>query len=194
MRIAISGSHATGKSTLVAELARRVAGLTVIDEPYYLLEEEGHAFATPPITEDFVALAERSIVLLTREHPGPVVFDRSPADYLAYLTARRDAESARDLTIAVDTALKTLDLVIFVPIEHPDRITGAEAPRLRRRVDEVLRAMLVDDAWAFDVPVLEVRGTVVDRAAQVEARVTPLLRSAPVTYGRMRRQPDERGD
>lgn len=34
MRIAISGSHATGKSTHVAELAHHLAGYTTIDEPF----------------------------------------------------------------------------------------------------------------------------------------------------------------
>jgi hypothetical protein len=174
MRIAISGSHATGMSTLVAELAHRVVGLTVIDEPYYCLEDEGYAFATPPTAQDFEALVERSILLLMQGRQGPVVFDRSPADYLAYLAARRDVEAEYDLPrviAALATAMKTLDLVIFVPVERPDRVACAEAPRLRRRVNDLLHAMLIEGAWGFEVPVLEVSGAVAHRLAQVEARL-----------------------
>jgi len=34
MRIAVSGVHGTGKSTLIAELARRLDGYQVVDELY----------------------------------------------------------------------------------------------------------------------------------------------------------------
>lgn len=195
MRIAISGSHATGKSTLLAELAHRVVGLTVIDEPYHLLEEEGYAFATPPTARDFEALVERSIALLSQERRGPVAFDRSPADHLAYLAACRDVDAMHDLprlVAAVATAMKTLDLVVFVPVERPDRVTGAEAPRLRRRVNELLHAMLMEGAWGFEVPVLEVSGTVAHRLAQIEARVASWGDNTPVTHPAMRAQPDGR--
>jgi len=46
MRIAISGSHATGKSTLLHELVTRLHGFTAIDEPYHLLADAGHEFGT----------------------------------------------------------------------------------------------------------------------------------------------------
>lgn len=51
MRIAISGSHATGKSTLVDELARQLDGFVAMPELYYQLEDEGYAFADPPTLE-----------------------------------------------------------------------------------------------------------------------------------------------
>lgn len=36
MRIAVSGSHRTGKSTLIAELAALLPGYSTVDEPYCL--------------------------------------------------------------------------------------------------------------------------------------------------------------
>ena len=170
MRVAIAGSHATGKSSLALELAQRFPTLTAIDEPYYLLEAEGHAFADPPTVEDFERLIERSIELLA-DTPRDVVFDRSPADYLAYLAACDGRQMPRELFAEVARAMASLDLVIFLPIERPDRLAGAEAPRLRHRVDGILREMLLDDAWGFRVPVLEARGTLADRVAQVVARI-----------------------
>lgn len=50
MRVAVSGSHATGKSTLVRELAERLPDFTAIDEPYYLLAEEGTRSASRRLT------------------------------------------------------------------------------------------------------------------------------------------------
>jgi uridine kinase len=45
MRIAVSGAHHTGKTTLIDELIGSLSTFRVIDEPCYLLEDGGHAFA-----------------------------------------------------------------------------------------------------------------------------------------------------
>ena len=45
MRIAISGTHFSGKSTLVEALSEALPQYTIVEEPYYLLQEEGHEFA-----------------------------------------------------------------------------------------------------------------------------------------------------
>lgn len=163
------------------ELAR-CAGLTAIDEPYYLLELEGHAFADPPTAEDFEHLIARSIALLAEAPRDAVVFDRSPADYLAYLAACGSGNIPCELMAAVARALPTLDVVVFVPIERPDRVSGAEAPRLRRRVDRILREMLLEGAWGFEVPVLEVIGPLEHRVAQVAARIASLSGRASVVH------------
>lgn len=42
MRVGISGTHGTGKTTLVEALCRHLPGHVAADEPYYLLEEEGY--------------------------------------------------------------------------------------------------------------------------------------------------------
>jgi predicted ATPase len=97
MRIAISGSHATGKSTLILELARRFPELTAIDESSYLLAEQGHAFSDPPTIEDFELLFDHSIATLTAAHSESVIFDRTPADYLAYIAALNKGMPRPDL-------------------------------------------------------------------------------------------------
>lgn len=175
MRIAICGSHVTGKSSLVSDLDGRLSGFTAIDEPYYLLEDEGHAFGAPPTVDDFELLLGRSIALLAERRSGHVLFDRCPADYLAYLMALSPETVSRDLAAEVERSMASLDLVVFVPIERPDRIGMAEAPRLRRKVDEILRDMLVDGGWEFDAPVVAVCGTPAARAYQVEARLARMV-------------------
>ena len=42
MKIAVSGAHWTGKTTLVEELCRALPDHSFMNEPYYLLEEKGH--------------------------------------------------------------------------------------------------------------------------------------------------------
>lgn len=53
MRIAVSGAHRTGKTTLVSDLVASLPTFSAVDEPYYLLENEEHSFAEIPGFDDF---------------------------------------------------------------------------------------------------------------------------------------------
>ena len=174
MRIAVAGTHAVGKSTLTGDLARALSRYRVVEEAYYQLDADGYLFADPPSLEDFEAQLERSLCCV-REEQGDVIFDRSPADYVAYLLAHREAEHAApaEWLPRVREAFATLDLIVFVPIERPDRIAvPREEIRLRRRVDRLLREALVADGWGLGGEVLTVRGAPGERAKQVIARLT----------------------
>ena len=172
MKIAISGAHRTGKTTLLEELGRALPSYVVVAEPYYLLEEEGHEFAEAPALEDFELQLKRSLDLLA-DSEGDQLFDRCPADFLAYLLTHRDADAfdLRRWLPRVRSAMRQLDLVVFVPLEEPDRIlvSDPEDDDLRRRVDEELREILLDDRWDFDVEVIDVTGSPRARARQVLA-------------------------
>jgi uridine kinase len=48
MRVGISGTHGTGKTTLAEALGAHLPGHVAADEPHYLLEEEGYEFGFPP--------------------------------------------------------------------------------------------------------------------------------------------------
>jgi predicted ATPase len=180
MRIAVSGSHGTGKSTLVQELADRLPDFTAIDEPYYRLAAEGHAFSEPPTYDDFSLLFERALALVNQPSSHDLLFDRSPADYLAYLSALEPGAISREQVTQSGAAMATIDVVVFVPIEQPERIAGVEAPQLRRRVDRILREMLVEDAWGFGVRILSVHGTPRERVDQVLAYRGRAIRPARV--------------
>jgi AAA domain len=177
MRIAVSGTHFSGKSTLVEELASALPEYATVEEPYYLLEEEGHEFADPPSVEDFELQLERSITSLKAREPD-VIFDRCPADFLGYLRAHPDAE-AFDLEAwlpRVRSAIETLDLIVFVPIEGRDRIPlpRSQDPHFRTRVDEELNEILLENSLGFDVEVLEVTGAPRERLRQVLAHLRNL--------------------
>ena len=172
MRIAFSGAHETGKSTLIDQLIGSLATFDTVDEPYYLLEQEGHAFSEMPCLEDFELQLERSIESIAQSE-GDCLFDRCPADILAYLIAHDDSDGFdlnRWLPRARD-AMRKLDLVVFVPIEDPDRVSAVASDhgRLRRRVDEELQEIVLEDRCSFEVPAIEVTGSPAQRARQVLA-------------------------
>ena len=116
VRIAFSGAHRVGKTTLIERVAEALPGYALVPEPYHLLQEDGYDFADPPSAEDFEAQLERSIVEL--EEAGEcALLDRCPADLLAYLRVgdhdvNAQLERCRE-------AIGLLDLVVLVPIEEP---------------------------------------------------------------------------
>jgi len=135
--------------------------------------EEGHEFAEMPSLEDIELQLERSIKSLAEEGTDRI-FDRCPADILAYLITHDDSEGFDvDAWLPrVRGAMERLDLIVFVPIENPDHVAIIEADHadLRRRVDEELRDILLDDRWGIGVEVLEVSGTPQERVRQVLER------------------------
>ena len=185
MRVAFSGAHATGKSTLIGELARRLPDYTVVEESYQTLLAEGHAFPATPTLDDFELMLDRSCATLASTTASDVLLDRCPADYVGYLFGGEGA-NPRDLRDAMARAVEAmtrLDLIVFVPIEHPDRISRAAIglPRLRRRVDDALREILIDGGLALSIPAIAVSGSVDERLEQV----LPLIRGAPARDARV---------
>src|SRR5215469_5117076 len=84
MRLGISGTHGTGKTTLAEELCMRLSDHNSVDEPFYLLEEEGYLFDFPPALDDYRVQLRRSLMLLATTGDN-IIFDRTPLDFLAYL-------------------------------------------------------------------------------------------------------------
>jgi predicted ATPase len=174
LRIAFSGTHRSGKSTLIEHVAELLPRYTTVLEPYHLLEEEGYEVAEEPSIDDFEAQLEKSIASL-EENGDDVLFDRCPVDILAYLVTHEDADSfdVDDWLDRIVDSMKTLDLVVFVPIEAVDRIAlpSYENREQRRAVHEKLEELLVDDALGVGVEVLRVEGAVRRRVEQVTAWV-----------------------
>jgi hypothetical protein len=173
MRIAISGSHLVGKTTLAEALAATLTGHELVPEPYDLLEEEGHEFAEMPSLEDFELQLERSLQCVQGSGTD-VVFDRCPLDILGYLVTHRDADGFQidDWMSRVRTAAATLDLIVFVPVEDPDRVVVPRSQaRLRSEVDMALRDLILDDAWGLEFEVVIAAGAPEARLRAVVAHL-----------------------
>jgi len=174
MRIGISGAHGTGKTTLAEALCAHLPGHVTADEPYYLLEEESYDFGFPPSLDDYRAQLACSLRTLSDPAALPkIVFDRTPLDYLAYLSAvGSDPEREAD-TPAVRSALATLDLLVITVItQETERVLPPpELPRLRSAMNDALLTLVYADplgAWG-DVPLLELTGPLDARPAAVLA-------------------------
>ncbi len=174
MRIAISGTQCSGKSTLVEALSEALPQYMTVDEPYHLLQEEGYEFAELLTIEDFEIQLERSIESLDEKAPN-IIFDRCPADILGYLLSHTDIEAfdLEDWLPRVQIAIRKLDLLVFLPIEEPDRIVLplSEDAAYRQRVNEKLKEIILENSFDFKVDVLEVKGSAKTRLEQVLARI-----------------------
>jgi predicted ATPase len=163
VRIGISGTHGTGKTTLAEALCAHLPGHVAADEPYYLLEQQGYDFGFPPSPGDYRALLACSVRSLTSPPPiNAVIFDRTPLDYLAYLAANGADLSEEASTAKLQPAFASLDLLVITPItpETEQVLPAAEMPGLRVRMDGALLELVYDDplnAWP-DLPVLELSG------------------------------------
>jgi hypothetical protein len=147
VRIAVSGTHITGKSTLVAALGDRLPDHAIVAEPYELLAERGYEFAHPPDLDDYVVQLKQSLISMRRRSPN-VIFDRCPLNFLGYIAAspgadRFDLEAWRE---PIARAVASLDLVVAVhadPTHDPD--IPAEDAAFRLAVDDALRDIIDGD-------------------------------------------------
>jgi hypothetical protein len=174
MRVGISGTHGTGKTTLAEGLCARLPGHVLAGEPYYLLEEEGYEFGFPPSAEDYRAMLARSVRSMTARPAAGVIFDRTPLDYLAYLAAvGADLSAAAGVPADLRLAFARLDLLVITPItpETERMLPPPELPLLRAQVNDALLDLVYDDplgAWEA-IPVLELSGPLDGRLAAVLA-------------------------
>ncbi len=177
MRVAVSGTHFSGKSALITSLSKQLPDYTLVNEPYFLLEEEGYEFAEPPSLDDFEQQFSRSIIEIKGSDKN-TIFDRCPLDCLAYALAIAESSSFEEVDVEawiqnIEEVIGRLDLIIFLPIEHRDRILVPESQdlNLRANVDEKLQEMLLDDSLGIleNVEVLEVTGSLEKRVRTVKA-------------------------
>jgi len=192
MRVGISGTHGTGKTTLAEALCADLPGHVAADEPYHLLEEQGYEFGFPPSLEDYRALLACSMRILTSPPTRPeAIFDRTPLDYLAYMAAIGADPSEEASTAAVQPAFGKLDLLVITPItpETERLLPAAEMPGLRSQMNDALLELVYDDplnAWG-DIPVLELNGPLDRRLDAVLATLVQARRP-----GRRHRAPSGR--
>ncbi|MCD0457523.1 ATP-binding protein [Chryseobacterium sp. LC2016-27] len=169
MRIAFTGSHRVGKTTLADEIAESLPDHEFIIEPYLQLEEEGYLFSEIPTLEDYVEQFNFSVELL-QNSDDKVIFDRCPLDLLAYIYAVGKKKNISALYEEMTTAIDEIDLLVFVPIEKVDVIfcQGSDLPNLRQEVNDILEEWIGD----FSNEILEVSGTLEDRKKQVLDKLT----------------------
>jgi hypothetical protein len=156
MRVAISGTHCSGKSTLIDAFLLAHPSFAYEPEPYTQLQDEyGDTFAAEPSADDFYQQLAFNIDQLRCYQPtDDVIYERCPVDFLAYLLAlqdlRRSTAAVRLIELSIGSvmdALPLLDVIVFLPLNTADgvAVSDTEDPALRRAVDRRLIGLLSDD-------------------------------------------------
>lgn len=173
MRIAVSGSHCTGKSTLIEEFLRTHPDFIHEPEPYTLLVEElGEEFSAEPCVEDFLRQLEFNIGRLQQHKRGTkVIYERSPIDFLAYIESL--SRTNTDLVTQITEAIQNIDLIVYLPLDNSITVDEGEFPKLRKAVDRRLSAIYREDEFgimsAANLRIVETTGSTQNRLRTLEA-------------------------
>ena len=186
MRIAVSGSHSTGKSTLIASFVAQNPQYIYEPEAYEMLADEIVLTSSEgPDSEGLAALLEYTVAVLTNHRRGAsVIFERSSVDYLAYAAATESmaaSERADFLSAHMPTvrdSVYRLDLIVLLPVSTSGYVEArpGENESFRNRVDDELRAALLDDEYdLFEGPEAPL---VVELPPSPERQLVELIRRA----------------
>ena len=165
MRIAISGSHSLGKSTLVWDWVKRHREYTREEEPYRALDSEMYDIRfrqeSNRLHNGIQMYYNVSRVNLYTSIKDCVIFDRAPVDYIAYsqYTADKRTTDIDDAFISamvprVRETLQRLDLVVFIPMTdrwpvdmEDDGIRPVDLP-YRAEVDAIFKQIYRDERFS----------------------------------------------
>lgn len=184
MRIAVSGTHFMGKSTLIDDFIKNHPNYKREIEPYYKLQDEkAMELSLEPSLDSLIEQLDYSIEQLnqcTNEHH--IIFDRCPIDFIAYAMCAVD-ENETDINeneiserfSDVKDALNNLDLIIFLPMtkEHIIEYTE-ENPAYRKMADKCFKKIYRDDLFdifpSYNHPrIIEIWGDRLTRVKKLES-------------------------
>ena len=183
MRIAVSGTHGVGKSTLIDEFLRRHPEFIHEPEPYTVLVEDlGEEFSAEPCVEDFRRQLEFNIERLNQHAPkADVIYERCPVDFLAYIHAL-DPQTAETLLNEVSEAMQQLDLIVYLPLD--ETTSSDEYPKLQRAVDHRLNEIFREDIYGIMTTAI-----VVEAEGPTDHRLRTLEKAINVYQTRSRKTP-----
>lgn len=178
MRIVVSGTHASGKSTLISDFALRHPKFTVLPDPFELVDEAGGTPSAALFASQLRIAADR----LAAQNNGPcLIAERGPLDFLAYLLALADL-TGRPLddafleraTARTAEALRAVDILVVLPLtpRDPIHVDADEFLELRDAMNDVLLELL-DDPDVIDeaLTVVEITGAPDERLVTLEMLV-----------------------
>jgi AAA domain len=178
MRIVVSGTHASGKSTLISDFAGRHPDFEVFGDVYELLDDAPDEPDAATFAAQFVISAER----LEDHDGGQLVVERGPLDFLAYLEAlerlgrpTRGGTPTQRLLDRAAAAMAGVDVVAVLPLNDRDliEVSADEDLELRVAMNDALLDY-VDTDLIGAASVVEITGDPSDRVAALEAAIAHL--------------------
>lgn len=155
MRIAVSGTHFIGKSTLIDDFLKIHSEYRCEKEPYYKLQDEkAMELSLEPSLDSLLEQLDYSIEQLNQyANERNVIFDRCPIDFIAYsmYVVEQDLMDINDSEVSerfpeVKAALNNLDLILFLPITKENSIEYTEEnPAYRKAADKYFKKIYRDD-------------------------------------------------
>lgn len=155
MRIAVSGTHFMGKSTLIEDFVEKHPAYKCEIEPYYKLQDEKMMeLSLEPSLDSLTEQLDYSIGQINKlSNERNVIFDRCPVDFIAYAMCVIDQDSIdiNDSEVSerfseVKEALNNLDLIVFLPITKENSIEYTEEnPGFRKAADKCFKKIYRDD-------------------------------------------------
>lgn len=155
MRIAVSGTHFIGKSTLIEDFIKIHSDYKYEIEPYYKLQDEkSMELSLEPSLDSLLEQLDYSVGQINKlSNERNVIFDRCPVDFIAYAMCVTDQDSIdiNDSEVSerfpeVKEALNNLDLIVFLPITKENFIEYTEEnPAYRKKADKYFKKLYRDE-------------------------------------------------
>lgn len=184
MKIAISGTHFMGKTTLIEDFIKQHPSYKREIEPYYKLQDEKTMeLSLEPSLDSLLEQLDYSIEQLNKcAYEKDIFFDRCPVDFLAYAMCvlSRDEINVNDSEVSerfpdIKEALNNLDLIVFLPILNENLIEYTEEnPAYRKAADKSFKKIYRDDVCdifpRYNHPrIIEISGDRVTRVKKLES-------------------------
>jgi hypothetical protein len=184
MRIAVSGTHFIGKSTLIEDFIKKYPFYRYEIEPYYKLQDEiTMELSLEPSLDSFIEQLDCSVKQLNDcANEQNIIFDRCPIDFVAYAMCALDQDSIdiNDSEVSerfseIKVALNHLDLIVFLPISKENSIEYTEEnPTYRKAADKNFKKIYRDEICnifpRYGHPkIMEISGDRAERVKKLES-------------------------
>lgn len=175
MRIVVSGTHASGKTTLVEAFASTHPDYTVLPDPYELLDGADDYLDAGLFFTQLRLAAQR-----LHDCDDEAIAERGPLDFLAYLVALEELGRPTASSGLVDAgtelvmqAMTDVDLLVVLPLSSRDDVAVGfdEDLQLREAMNDALLDLVDDPDLTGNARVVEIGGSPASRLVQLEAAV-----------------------
>ncbi len=174
MRIVVSGTHASGKSTLISDFAIAHPEYTVLSDPFDELLDDSFGGLDASLFSRQLDVAARRLTEYAAV--SDLIAERGPLDFLAYLRALVELGRIGESTLALERAAAVtqrataqIDLLVVLPLVDSDEIlVGDDEDReLRLAMNDALLDCVAEPELAGP-HVVEIAGSRAQRLAQLD--------------------------